>query len=336
MNCLDNLIGINNICTPVTPSSGLYIQNLPGITLSTANAATNNETQSGVKLLQDIITFSQNKLVNQIRNQIKDRVLINSVIGNDIIGFYKSNMTPVSLEAGKLKGIKIRIDHYPSLDLYIGKIYLKLSTVQTIDVLIIDFMTGEILDTLPITTVANVPTAIIVNKSYPTNGQRTCIGIAIDSEISSTFQTSVSNTTLGGCASCNESSYSNKYLTVSGFQMDDSLQKIESNTIANEGTNGLSIEYSLNCSVENFICSMAGNLAWPLLHDVGAELMRRLKYTERLNSIVLINGKNNEDLRAEFDAEYMSTMSALLDNIKMPNDICFNCNSTVRKVTQIP
>ncbi len=331
MNCLDNLIGIDNICTPVTPSSGLYIQNL-GITLKTANAANNGETESGVKLLQDIISFSQNKLLNQVRTHLKDKLLINSVISNDIIGFYKSNMTSVPLEAGKLKGIKIRIDEYPSLDLFIGKIYLKLSTVQTINILVIDFMTGEILDTLPITTVANVPTAIIVNKAYPTNGQRTCIGVAIDSEVSATFETTISK---AGCSSCNDD-YSNRFLSVSGFQMDDTLQKIESNTLSNTGTNGLSVEYSLNCSLENFICSMAGGLAWPMLHDVGAELMRRLKYSDRLNSVVIINAKNNDDFRKELEAEYMASMGSLLNNIKMPNDICFQCNSRMKKGVQIP
>jgi hypothetical protein len=334
MNCLDNLIGINNQCTPTTPSSGLYIQNLPGITLKVANAANNEETESGVKLLQDIISFSQNKILAQVRNQLQSKIQTASVLENDTIGFYKENLKSVALEAGKYKGIKARIDKFPSLDLFISKIYLKLSQAVTTNIYVIDLMTGTILDTLPITTVDNIPTAIIVNKSYPTNSQRTSLFICIDSSVSNTFEATLSGK--GDCYSCYSDGYSNRFISFTGAKLDQAAQKIDSNISSNSGTNGLSIEYSLNCSVESFICNMAGQLAWPMLHDVGAELMRRLKYTDRLNSIVTINAKNNEDLRAEFEAEYFSSMSALLENIKMPNDICFKCNSRVKRVSQIP
>lgn len=334
MNCLDNLIGINNQCTPTIPSSGLYIQNLPGITLSIANAATDNETSSGVKLLHDIISFSQNKILAQVRNHLASKIKIASVLENDTIGYYKNNLKSIPLEAGKYKGIRARIDRFPSLDFFISKIYLNLSASIDTNILVIDLMTGEILDTFPITTIANVPTAVIVNKSYLSNRQRTSLFIAIDSGVSNTFEATLGNTI--DCYSCLNDGFSNRYIYFSGSKLDQSDQKIDSNIKSNSGTSGLSIEYSLNCSAESFICSMAGQLAWPLLHDVGAELMRRLKYTERLNSIVIINGKNNEDLRAEFENEYMSSMSALLDNVKLPNDICFQCNSKVRKVTQIP
>jgi hypothetical protein len=333
MNCLDNLIGIDNQCTPTIPSSGLYIQNLPGITLKIANAANNEETVSGVKLLEDIITFSQNKILNQVRNHLASKIQIASVLENDTVGYYKENLRSVALEAGKYKGIKVRIDKYPSLDFFISKIYLNLAQSVTTNILVIDLMTGTVLDTLPITTVANIPTAILVNKSYPSNKQRTSLLIAIDSGVSNTFEASMSNSI--DCYSCS-GEYSNRFVSFTGAKIDKTSQKIDSNVSSNTGTSGLSIEYSLNCSVESFICNMAGNLAWPMLYDVGAELMRRLKYTTRLNSIVVVNAKNNDELRTEFENEFMSSLGALLDNIKMPNDICFKCNSKIRKVTQIP
>lgn len=334
MNCLDNLIGIDKICSPVAPSSGLYINSLPFISLKVADAAINEERISGVKLIEEIITFSQNKILAQIRNHLSSKILLNSVIENDTIGYYRSNLMIVPSEINKLKGVKALIYNYPSLDIFLSKIYLKLSQSITTSIFIIDLMTGEVLDTLPITTMANIPTAILVNKSYPTNGQRTSLFIAIDSSVSSTYETNVGN--INGCMTCGIEGYSNKYILFNGGQLDNSLQKIESNVQSNTGTNGLSIEYSLNCSPESFICNMASQLAWPLLHDVGAEIMRRLKYTTRLNSIVTIHGKDNEDLRKEFDDEFMSSLSALLMNLKLPNDVCFQCNSKIKRVVSIP
>ena len=89
MNCFDNLIGIHRTCPPTSPSSGLYIQDLPGITLSVANAAVDNETISGVKLIEEKITFAQNAIHAALRNQLADKLKINSIIQNDTLGFMR-------------------------------------------------------------------------------------------------------------------------------------------------------------------------------------------------------------------------------------------------------
>jgi hypothetical protein len=332
MNCFDNIIGIHNLCTPVTPTSGFYIQDLRGINLSVANAAIDNETMSGVKLIQEKITFSQNAILAHLRTHLADKLKINSIIQNDTVGFYKDNLVSVASEASKLKGIRVCLNQYPYLEFSPVKIYLKLSQVVTTDVLIYDLMTGELLDTLPITTVANTPTAIIINKSYFSQKQRLHLFICIDSSVSNTYETSVNKTS---CSSCN-GSYSNKYISFSGGEIGSADQKIFSNITSSSGTNGLSIEYSLNCSLEPFLCNMGNQIAWPLLHKVGSELMKELTASRRLNSIINIDKGTNELLQKEYEDEYMASMSALLNNMKVPNDICFNCNSKVRKAVAIP
>jgi hypothetical protein len=81
---------------------------------------------------------------------------------------------------------------------------------------------------------------------------------------------------------------------------------------------------------------MGNQIAWPLLHKVGSELMKELAASRRLNSIINIDKGTNELLQKEYEDEYMASMSALLNNMKVPNDICFNCNSKVRKAVAIP
>jgi hypothetical protein len=332
MNCFDNIIGIHNLCTPVTPTSGFYIQDLRGINLSVANAAIDNETMSGVKLIQEKITFSQNAILAHLRTHLADKLKINSIIQNDTVGFYKDNLVSVASEASKLKGIRVCLNQYPYLEFSPVKIYLKLSTAVTTNILIYDLMTGELLDTEPITTVANTPTAIIINKSYFSQKQRLHLFICIDSSVSNTYETSINKTS---CSSCN-GSYSNKYISFSGGEIGSADQKIFSNITSSSGTNGLSIEYSLNCSLEPFLCNMGNQIAWPLLHKVGSEIMKELTASRRLNSIINIDKGLNEILQKEYEEEYMASMSALLNNMKVPNDICFNCNSRVRKAVAIP
>jgi hypothetical protein len=333
MDCFDNLIGIHRSCNNTTPSSGLYIQDLRGINLAVANAAIDGETVSGLKLIEEKIRFAQNAILAAMRMQLADKIRINSILQNDTVGFYKTNLTVVPAEAGMLKGIVIKADQYQYLELFISKIYLKLSEVVTTNIVVYDLMSDTLLDTIEITTVAKVPTAVLVNKSYLSKKQKLHLFIGIDSSVANTYET---NLTSAGCISCTGGKYSNRYVTFSGGQIDSASQKIDSNISSNSGTNGLSLEYSLNCSIEPFLCNMGNQIAWPLLHKAGAEIMKELISSRRLNSIVNIDKSTNEELRDEFEAEYMASMSALLNNIKTPNDICFNCNSKVRKVVAIP
>lgn len=332
MNCFDDLIGIHRSCNEVAPSSGLYIQDLPGITLSVANSATDGETISGLKMIQSRITHAQNAIVAHARNQLSD-IKLNSIIQNDTIGHYKENLITVPLELGKLKGITVKVNQYPYLEFFLSRVWLKLSTSTATNVLIYDLMTGVLLDTLPITTVANVPTAIIINKGYFTNKQRLNLFICINSGESNTYE---SNLYKSNCSDCNGSDYSNKYISISGGKINTASQKIDSNIETNKGTNGLSLEYSLNCSIESFICNMGNILAWSLLHKVGSEIMKELISSRRLNSVINIDRGTNESLRDEYEAEYMASMTGIMSNLKLPNDICFKCNQNIRRVIAIP
>jgi hypothetical protein len=333
MNCFDNLIGIHRSCNEETPSSGLYIQDLSGITLSVANAGIGNETISGIKLIQDKISFAQNAILATLRMQLANKIRVNSIINNDTVGFYKENLTVVNLEAGKLKGIVVKANQYPYLEFYLSTIYLKLASAETTSVYVYDLMTNTLLDTIAVTTVARTPVAVTVNKAYQTKKQKLHLFICVDSSVANTYETNMGTQ---NCSSCASGGYSNRYISFSSGQIETADQKIDSNITSNTGTNGLSINYSLNCSLEPFLCNMGNQIAWSLLHKVGAEIMDELIASRRLNSIVTIDKATNELLRERYHNEYMASMSALLANIKLPNDICFNCNSKIRKAIAIP
>jgi hypothetical protein len=318
MNCLDNLIGIHRSCNEETPSSGLYIQDLSGITLSVANAGIGNETISGLKLIEDKISFSQNAILAALRMQLANKIRVNSIINNDTVGFYKENLTVVNLEAGKLKGIVVKANQYPYLEFYLSTIYLKLASAVTTNVYVYNLMTNTLLDTIAVTTVVGVPVAVTVNKAYQTNKQKLQLFICVDSSEANTYETNMGTQ---NCSSCASGGYSNRYISFSSGQIGTADQKIDQNISSNTGTNGLSINYSLNCSLEPFLCNMGNQIAWSLLHKVGAEIMDELISSRRLNSIVTIDKATNEALREKYNNEYMASMSALLANIQLPNDI---------------
>lgn len=333
MDCFDNLIGIHKACNEETPTSGLYIQDLPGITLSVANFATDEETISGLTMIQNRMTHAQNAIVSHVRNQLADKIRSNSVIQNDSIGYYKENLEIVTAESGKLKGIRVKITQYPYMEFFISRLWLKYASAITTKIYVYDLMTDTKLDEFDITTVAKTPIAVTVNKGYQTNKQKLDLFIGVDASEADTYKTELNK---ANCYSCTNGNYSNKYISFSGVSISDSGQIIDSNIESNTGTNGLSFEYSLNCSVEPFICNMASILAWPMLYKTGSEIMKELIASRRHNSVINIDRGTNESLRDEYEAEFLASMSGILNNMSLPNDVCFRCNSRIKKGVSIP
>jgi hypothetical protein len=304
-----------------TPESGLFITDLPGVTLRLADAA-NQDELSGYKLIEDRIKFAKLSIQARLRDHLKDKFKVNTVIENGTVGFRKKNIKPVSTESGKLKGFRIRINQYPYLKLNIHSITLD----GVNDIYVYDLMSNTLLDTIEVDNYRQI------NKSYSTKRQRLSLFICTDSDVPVT-ETSVGK--ISGCAPC-ANSISNRYISFNGAKIDNALTKIDSNIQANTGTHGISIEYTLSCDLEPFIENLGNLMAYPLLYRSGVELMKELKHSRRLNSIILIDANKNQAMLEEFEEEYERSITSLLHNMKTPTDICFSCNSKVQKVVQLP
>ncbi len=337
MECLKDLVGIKNICDTPVSKSGLWIQDLQGFSLKLADAAVNEETISGIQLINDKYNKAQQSILAQFRNQFEDKIRANSIIENEVIGYYPSRIKSISANNTFLKGVRIEIRDYAYLEIYISQIALFFKdSIADANIYIYNLMNGQLLDTFTIITIAEQPTYISINKAYPTNKQRLSLFICFDAGLSDVFESSVFNVDNVNCSHCKDGMQSNRYAYVSGAKIDKALQKISGNIISNSGTSGMSLDYSINCNIDNLLCSVAGKFAWPLLHKWGAEILAELQYSRRLNSIITIDKKDNEALRMEYENEYMSSMNAIFNNIKLPSDICFSCNSSIKKVVRIP
>ena len=333
--CLDNIVGINHACTPESPASGLYLQDLPFLTIKVADAASDEETSGGVELLREKLLFAHRGMINDLRSFIVPHMRLNSVLENDVAGYYQTNMSSVAAQAGYYKGIRARIDYHPFLSFYLNSFSIFLDASVTANLYVIDLLQDKILDTLQFTSVANEITQTVVNKEYFSHKQRMHLLFAIDAGVAGTFKSSVYKN-FSSCHACGSGEAGNDYVIFSGVSLDQALASVDANTRGIGGTNGVSLNYSLNCHIEPLICNMASQLAWPLLHRWGAEVLREVQYSRRLNSIVTVHAKDVEALRKEFFDEYTSKMNDIIGNMKYPNDICFECRRRLRTAVQLP
>lgn len=333
MTCLEELIGIKKGCTDIEPVTGLYINDLPAMSLKLADAAAGKEKTNGFTLIQDRIRYASDYLTNDIRNYLQDKFVINSVLERTTVGHYHDDNDTTGTSAN-LRGLRIIVREDPYLNINISRIGIRLADAITTNILIYDLFKNEILETIPVTTVADEIVYLDVNKQVSTNGQRRALFVCIDASLSDQYNASTyMEGSEFGCKSCNQKSYLSY---VSSGYINSALSKTDGNFQSSATTGGLTVDYTVECDMSNYICSLGRSLAWPLLYKTGHLIMQELKHSEQLNTIVMVNKAQNDELLAYYESEYIKSLNQLMSNLKVPKDICFDCAPSIKKVIQLP
>lgn len=333
MNCLNNLVGIKGGCEDETAS--LFINDLAGINVQAADAAISSEYQSGFELLRTKRTLAIEAIRNDIRQFLSGKIKLDSLIDSDIIGYYKDNLPTYASEAGYYKGTQLRIDEASHSELFVSSVRFQSQSTGDVTVHVFDLITGKEIDTYTIECVADEVTELVVNKTYQPFNKRLNLFFAVDPtaayESTAYHGSSICCGALAGFYRCggNMAYTRTAKIATSGTLINSNLESIST-------TAGLSLTYSLVCSAEPLICQLAGALGWPLLHRWGMEVMRELKFSKRLNSIVSLYAKDHAELLSEYEMEYSKSMDNLFRNIRMPNDRCYRCEPKTRATTLIP
>lgn len=339
IDCLAGLLGIKGECgTATSPISGLHVQDLPFITIKNADAGISEEVISGFKLIEDKISFAAKIMSAEAAAFVAPNIRKASVVENNVLGFYDDNKSIDAGAAGKQGGIQITMDQYPYYEIYIGSIWLWLNAAVTTNIYVYDLISGSVLDTISITTVAGKPTEKIVNKTYQNHRQRMNLIFIYDTSVADSYETAVTKGVLrSGCRDCGGGSSAGlQYIIAKGITIDAADTKIDSNVDSDSFTSGMSLSYSIRCGSDAFICSMAGHLSMPLLYKTGAEILRELQYSRRLNSIVTVHGKDIKELTDYYENEYRKYMNLFFSNLHLPDDPCFYCQPKIRYNVSIP
>lgn len=344
ISCLSGLVDILPNCGTPTRSTGvMYLDDL-GISLQDAIDG-NDQFDTGQDLVTNKINFAQQIIANDILTNYNGKLARNSVVSNGVAGYYKENRVEKTVTANKLGGIFIEINKYPYLEYYIHKVRLFTKNAETFDLKVIDIMTGQELFTQSVTTTASDYTDVEVNQAFKTQGQKTQLFIGYNKQDVVTYESEMQKK---GCSSClKRSTYDGfTYQYAAEITATDSL--IYNNVNLVTDTAGVSLVYSLNCSLDNFVCSIRNRLQYPLLYLVASKIMEDIYYSKRQNSTTLIYRGDAREQMERFESEYKMAMfgafddqnrkikDGLLDQLALPNDICFKCKQRVTRKAMIP
>ena len=333
MECLTRLVGIWDQCGPKT-AGVKYINDLPGFVLSMADYLSNQEQQTGLEVIQKCINTASDELETELRAFFDPRMRLGSIVGNSTVGFYWDNKIVKPADVDFYGGIQLELGNNNNLGVYIQSLVIFTPNTYTEqNIYVWDLTQGIILDTIPFSSTGDQYTEITIDKLYKSNGQFLNLFIATDAGTS--YQSDV---IYGGCGACSgwRKYLMDGYLYARAAKLPITADPIQSNLQSSKHAYGMSIKYQLICDSSNFICAISSRLKMAMYYRAGMAWCDEILYSDRLNSLTTVKKADAEKLKKDYSEKYEAAMNTVLQNMVLPNDICFQCESIISVKTMIP
>jgi hypothetical protein len=326
MNCLNNYIGLRG-CGSTAPSSGLYINDLPGISIKQLVALTNEEEATYIDLWNMIQRRSEQRFSLDVREQMTKSYRIKNLLqsinlGNNIqapivnstsadyLGFTIEMVEDVDYEYVPSPLASI---HVQELRYYATEIVFN----PTIDIKIFDLFTNEELFSYTLTKQLGWNT-IPVNKTFHNNY-------------------AVNSWSVYCCYdAANEGSYApldiplyHSTPTCCDVRLRGGIN-ISNNYTYTSDTYGLSGQFSIVCNWDSIVCQNKTIFARAYWYLLGIELITEQLYSNKLNRFTTIDLNRANELRKEYQIEYMKSLEQIAYGFKLDCDCCLECSGAVQ------
>lgn len=335
MDCFTNLVGIKHDCGE-RPEGLIWLDNFTGIGIHSADKAHSPAYQSGMDLLTEKRSLAAQIVASDFRSHLNLFVRMKSIADGGTAGYYTKNLPVVTAKTGFYAGLLLEGGSaYPYAAARITSARLQATTTGTVPVKVYDLTTAKEIDTFDIETIADEISEVSLDKSYRSKGRKLSLAFVFDAGSTDTYRATFKpDGSL--CSGCN-GGYTNLLGNIrgKGIIINQTHPFINSNLKSTGHTSGLSLTYSLECEPEAFICEKRTLMAVPFAYKWAALVMEELRYSQRLNSIVTFKGDAKE-LQENYEYQYKKTMRDRLENMQMPNDICFGCKPRVWNETRLP
>jgi len=334
-DCFKNIISYKGACETTVPFGGFYTDDV-GISLKECDDYACGQYQTGKQLLEAKIQFATDYVRRTILNHFSPNFVAASLIESKRLGQFQDNLAMIAGSAGTLGGIHVELDNETShYNLYVQDISLQLDYTGDVTVKVYDLIQNKELDSFVVACVANEISQKYINKTYSSDRKKLDLIFVYDTGVGSSNTTTLQ---YSGCGSCSGYKYWNPYLNAWGITIPSSDTKVKGNVDIQSHTSGMSINYSVNCNTENWLCSMAQWTVLPILYKAAAEVMFfSVNITDRQNSKTDIDRERNRERMDNYLNEFNVQLQNAVSKIKPPKgDPCIICNSTMKTAIVLP
>ena len=312
ISCLVGYIGLKTIAD--SPTSGIFLNELPGITTEQFDLSRSQEIAAIAKEWESLENKAIRNFESDLKYHLRKYFKNHSVITSNTTGYINEK---VLVGHGNVySGVLIDLyNQSPNLKVSIENVKINLVSADTFNVKIFDANLGTELFTKEVDGVAGLNT-VKINKEFAVYDYNR-IFVAYDTVTPYRMYDILAPWSVG--------SYS--VLTTS--------QVIIGNL--NPEATGLSVNYSVKCGIDEFVCNRLSLFQESFIYRLGLEFLRTSKYSDRINRYTLLGKERRDDMMADFTEQYKESIEAAFQDLKVDDDgICFICNKAITKKVLIP
>lgn len=336
MECLRDYIGIRG-CGTTVPPSGIYLQDLEGISLKSLNSMADSQQINFVGVYRDIQTRALLRLKDDFTAAIGKRYRMKTVL--DTVSIPKSNTVfadgILTADPNSYVGFMIDLDYNtpesefitsPLTAPYVQQLFFCIADASdgdTVSFIIRDMDTDQSNQFLWVKNQQcfNGWNTIEVNQVFTNNyydkSRKLFVGYLITTN-NGTISPAVTNVPkLHTSTDCCQMRLTGGYIDA------NSLEFVET-----EMTYGLAAIVGVRCDLGSVVCTNKDLFKRTLLYALGAETMKEQIYTDRLNEYSMIRRNNAAELLEKFNADYTSALNQVAAGIELGCDCCLDCGGT--------
>lgn len=339
MNCLRDFVGIEG-CGATTPTSGEYVNSLPGITSFMVGKIADKEQVTYLEVWNDVQERALKKFTSAVISTFKNdkKLKIKTVAQTVDLGRIIDNTTPTAA-AAEYRGFTVELTFDSTLSnlqsalqvIYVQSVAIYSDVVAHTTIKVVDLDTGDVLhsETVSLSIGWN---AVYISEAF--DAYRIFVGFDA-TEVGSPLLNIQPYVSIG-CQTCAGNIYGGDCnATVYGAVSADTSDLTE----LDKGQNayGVSGVFSIQCRYDWLVCSNIDmfTLAWQ--YCLGAELMVERIYSDRINRFTGIDQDKARELRAEFEAGWKTELQIAIDGIDISeDDCCVECIEQIQKPYLVP
>lgn len=332
--CFENYIGIRGHCDTDPPLSGLYIDDLEGITVATASKIADGSVYgTGVEYLKAKIHQGIMLSLDEFKQYAAPLYTIRTVLNMSTPGQFNTTYLASTLAD---RGVKItkRKAHYCSgcsgsngdpIDMqrmFISKVTVLVNTsIANKEIFIEDGANTTTINTGPL--VAGIPKQVAVNYRAE-NAEIFMYMNNVDVDVN---QGAVNSYYYNNCATCGYYKHNDPNLLVQGFDGVNNTNFLY----------GLNPEVKIDCSEEMLWCALADKLKYVLWYRAGIEVVKGWLASDRINMATMYNTDIAKMLLETWTAEYQTKYTYLQNSIReflnQFDGSCINCRGMKMQYT---
>lgn len=327
MECLTSLIGLKS----VDDTDKVYLLDQIGITDTQLTDLRPSSYADNASWLTDVIKISAARLTSDVINNMHNSMKALTVLENAEAGEIRENK--VETTHSDYVGFFIDAwDQQEYMKLVINKISLFTDHDGVVPVKVINTRTGQELASVDITCVAGENVVKDVRIEVPAPRKELQVAIVYDANGITSYKT----TTYGGCSTCGKG-YKNVSAYASVYSINLVSPFLTVNKSQSKDTGGMMIDFTWECDLSYWVCTISNSLAMAMLYKVANELLTSsINAFEHFSDQTTTNYERNVERKDSFDFKYGEELRKVLHSTRYPKGKCFACATKTFILTRTP